>query len=241
MKKTERIVPDRYVNVEYSQFNRSPLLKAAMAVGGVISLPFVLPLAFFARLSDVLFLTCSQAVSLIPYGFGEIVRLQFYRLTLRHCGRNVMIGFGTVLHYRDISIGDNVLIGIYNTIHHCDFGSYVLTAEGCRFLSGARYHNFERIDIPVALQGGALRRIQIGDDAWVGADCVVMDDIGSGAIVGAGSVVRKPVISKSVSAGNPCRLIRMRSERDSRKKAARTTNGQRTSRALSASVPERRI
>ena len=70
-----------------------------------------------------------------------------------------MIGFGTVFIYRDIEIGDNVLIGMYNTIHHCDFGSYVLTAEGCRFLSGSRYHHFDRTDVPMALQGGSLNRI----------------------------------------------------------------------------------
>lgn len=121
-----------------------------------------------------------------------------------------MIGFGTVFIYRDIEIGDNVLIGMYNTVHHCDFGSYVLTAEGCRFLSGSRYHNYERTDIPMALQGGNLKRIRIADDVWVGTNAVVMADVGEGAIVGAGSVVADDVETYTIVGGVPARVIKRR-------------------------------
>jgi acetyltransferase-like isoleucine patch superfamily enzyme len=139
-----------------------------------------------------------------------VLRYEFYRWTLRRCGENVVIGFGTVFLYRDVAIGDNVLIGMYNTIHHCDFGSYVVVAEGCRFLSGSRYHNFERTDIPMAVQGGRLRRIRVGNDCWVGANAIVMSDIGSGSVVGAGAVVTAPVQALTIVAGNPARVIRRR-------------------------------
>jgi virginiamycin A acetyltransferase len=99
---------------------------------------------------------------------------------------------------------------MYNTIHHCDFGSYVVVAEGCRFLSGSRYHNFERTDIPMAVQGGRLRRIRVGNDCWIGANAIVMSDIGSGSVVGAGAVVTAPVQALTIVAGNPARVIRRR-------------------------------
>ncbi len=141
---------------------------------------------------------------------GTILRYEFYRFSLRRCGRNVMIGFGTVFIYRDIEIGDNVLIGMYNIVHHCDFGSYVLTAEGCRFLSGSQYHNFERLDVPMALQGGRIKRITVGDDCWIGANAVVMESLGTGSVVGAGSVVTAPVEPHSIVAGVPAKLVRKR-------------------------------
>lgn len=210
MRNADRIRGDRTTAIEYHQFSQSRGLQIAMAVAGILTWPITLPLAMLARLSDFVFLTCSQFLSMVPYVIGTIVRYEFYRFSLTQCGSNVMIGFGTVLLYRDIRIGNNVLIGMYNTIHHCDFGDYVLTAEGCRFLSGANYHHYERTDIPMALQGGELRRITIGDDSWIGANAVVMNDVGSGAVVAAGAVVVDPVDELTVAGGIPARRLKVR-------------------------------
>lgn len=210
MRHEGRIEAGEYTEIEYHQFSQSTPTKVAMAILGVLTWPVVLPLALLSRMSDFVFLLCSQFFAMFPYLIGTIVRYEFCRFTLRRCGKNVMIGFGTVFIYRDIEIGDNVLIGMYNTVHHCDFGSYVLTAEGCRFLSGSRYHNYERTDIPMALQGGNLKRIRIADDVWVGTNAVVMADVGEGAIVGAGSVVADDVETYTIVGGVPARVIKRR-------------------------------
>lgn len=210
MKQAAPIVTDNYVAVEYQQFAQPPLLQIAMRLAGVLTWPVVLPLALIARMSDLLFRTVSECLALVPFVLGVVVRYEFYRWTLRRCGHNVVIGFGTVFCYRDVEIGNHVLIGMYNTIHHCDFGSYVLTAEGCRFLSGARYHNFERTDVPMAQQGGKLRRIRIGDDCWIGANAIVMSDVAGGSVVGAGAVVTAPVEPYTIVVGNPARALRRR-------------------------------
>lgn len=207
MRHAERINTERDVAIDYHQFTQSPALRAATAIVGILTWPLVLPLALLSRLSDFLFLTCSQFLAYVPYIPGTIVRYEFYRFALRSCGRNVMIGFGTVFLYRDVEIGDHVLIGMYNTVHHCDFGSYVLTAEGCRFLSGAHYHNLERTDVPMALQGGKLRRIVIGDDCWIGANAVVMARVETGAVVAAGAVVNQAVEPYAIVGGVPARTI----------------------------------
>lgn len=210
MRHEGRIEADQYTPIDYDQFNQSASLRVAMAIAGALTWPVTIPLALLSRLSDLIFLFCSQFFAMFPYMVGTIVRYEFYRFALRKCGKNVMVGFGTVFIYRDIEIGDNVLIGMYNTVHHCDFGSYVLTAEGCRFLSGARYHNFERTDIPMALQGGSLKRIVVSNDVWVGANAVVMANLGSGSIVGAGSVVTDDVDRYSIVGGVPAKIIRCR-------------------------------
>ena len=58
--------------------------------------------------------------------------------------------------------------------------------------------------------------ITIGDNVWIGGDCVICPGvhIGDNAVIGAGSVVIKDIPSWSVAAGNPCRVIRKITEID---------------------------
>lgn len=210
MRRSGRIDSDCFTDIEYHQFTKGPVLQLAMVVAGILSWPVVLPLALTSRLSDFVFRTCSELLSILPYVFGVIVRYEFYKWTLTRCGKNVTIGFGTIFYYRDIEIGDNVIIGNYNVIHYCDFGSYVLISDLCQFLSGSQYHSHDRTDIPMALQKGKIRRIQIQEDTWIGANSIIMNDIGKGSIVGAGTVVTKPVEAYNIVAGNPAQIIRRR-------------------------------
>lgn len=203
MKREQAIVTDHYSRVWYRQFSQPRLLRIVTRAFGVLTWPITVPMALVSRLSDFIFVTCSQALSLVPYLVGTIVRYEFYKWSLASCGTNVVIGFGTVLYYRDISVGNNVLIGMYNTVHYCDFGDYVLVADGCRLLSGPRYHHHGRTDLPMAMQGGELRRIRLGRDTWIGANAVVMADVREGAVVGAGSVVTSMVEPYSIVAGVP--------------------------------------
>lgn len=210
MKKAERIVSDRYTAIEYHQFSQSKTLRLAIRIAGMLSWPVVLPLALLSRTSDFVFRTASELLAIVPYLFGTIIRYEFYRWTLTRCGKNVAIGFGTIFVYRDIEIGSHISIGNHVTVHYCNIGSYVLIADGCQLLSSSRYHNFDRTDIPIALQGGKLRRVRIDDDCWIGANAIVMDDISTGCVVGAGAVVTKPVEAYSVVVGNPARVLRRR-------------------------------
>ena len=52
--------------------------------------------------------------------------------------------------------------------------------------------------------------IEIGDDAWLGAGCIILPNIriGRGAVVGAGSVVTKDVADLTVVAGVPAKPLR---------------------------------
>ncbi len=193
--------------VEYRQFAPSRGLQIAMAFLGVLTWPLAIPLALVSRLSDVIFRSCSELLSLIPYFPGVIVRYEFYRFALAACGRNVITEFGAVFVYRDVSVGSNVLIGRYTIVHHCDIGDYALIGERCTFLSGARQHSFDAAGTPMALQGGHKRRISIGRDVWIGSHAVLMDDVEDGSIVAAGSIVNKRVQARTVVAGVPARPI----------------------------------
>jgi len=205
-----RIEYGRYSDVDYLQFRSPRSIEIARAVAGVLTWPVVWPLAMLSRTSDMLFRTVSELLSLIPYVFGVVARAEFYRFALTHCGRNVVIEFGAMFIYRDIAIGDNVTINRYSIIHHCDIGSYALVGEHAVLLSGSRQHDIDRTDVPMALQRGRKKRIALGDDCWIGAHAVVMEDVGRGAVVGAGAIVNKPVPEFMIAVGNPARPIRRR-------------------------------
>jgi acetyltransferase-like isoleucine patch superfamily enzyme len=202
----------RYVTATYEQFAPSPAMRVARAVAGWLAWPVALPAAMIARTGDMAFRTMSEFFAGLPYVLGVVIRGEFYRFALRSCGRNVVIEYGTIFCYRDVTVGSNVLLGRYCVVHHCDIGSYVLAGERCTFLSGSRQHGTTRSDVPMALQPGQKKRIRIADDCWIGAHAVVMDDVGGGAVVGAGAVVTRPVPAGVIVAGNPAEVIRNRAE-----------------------------
>lgn len=195
-----------YHPVDYIHMHRGPAFRAVWNIAGILTWPVVIPMAILSRTSTFVFMTFSELLSMVPYIFGLVIRYQFYRFALRSCGKNVVIGFGTVFNYRDISIGDNVLIGRYNVVHHCDFGDYTLTGEHCVFLSGSRQHNYDRDDMPIYLQGGQRKHITVGPDVWVGTQCVVAEDVRAGSIVSAGARVLQPVPEKVLAIGNPLQM-----------------------------------
>lgn len=211
MRHKSEILHDKYADIEYRMWTLSSIEKKLMKIAGYLSLLFVYPLVWLAKISsETGFRTISEFLSLFPFAMGTIIRYEFYKRTLRSLGDNVFINFGTVFYYPEISIGSNIDLGMYCTIHHCDFGNNVMVADGCHFLSGSRYHNFERTDIPMTQQAGKMKRIRIGNDVWIGVNSVIMDDISEGCVVGAGSVIREKVEPFSVVVANPTTIIKKR-------------------------------
>jgi acetyltransferase-like isoleucine patch superfamily enzyme len=205
------IAHGRYTEIRYRAFDRTRLQNILFSLTGWISLPVVLPMVWLVKLGpDVLFRTFSELLSLIPTFIGYRPRYEFYRRVLTRCGEDVLIAFGAVFYYRQIRIGNRVLIQRNVAVHHCDIGDDVMVAEGTVLLSGSKYHGFSRTDIPMTMQPGLLKRIRLGSDVFVGAQCVVMEDVETGSVVAAGTVVTKPVESYTVVAGNPARLVRRR-------------------------------
>ena len=211
----DRRVGPEYTEVRYQQFRPTPGQRRALAVAGGLVTPLAAPLAWLARRSDLAHRTLAEALSLVPYLPGVVLRSQFYRRALRRCGTNLLVEFGAVLVQPDVEVGDDVLIGRYTIVHHCDLGDQVLVGERCTFLSGSRQHRSTRTDVPMAHQGGLRRRISVGDDCWIGSHALVMDDVARVSVVAGGAVVTRPVAERSVVAGNPARLVRTRTERSS--------------------------
>jgi acetyltransferase-like isoleucine patch superfamily enzyme len=157
-----------------------------------------------------------------PFGFWR--RRALYGLLLPHAGTHLAIAAGALLRKRTAEIGDYVYVGAYALLGDVRIGDSVLIAAHVVIPSGSRQHGIDRLDVPVRAQQGVLDTIHIGDDTWIGAGAIVLADVGAHCVVGAGSVVTRPVPDYAIVAGNPARQIGDRRERshDAAEDASRT-------------------
>jgi acetyltransferase-like isoleucine patch superfamily enzyme len=160
--------------------------------------------------SDTLFSTFSQALSLIPGKMGCYLRAGFYRFTLTRCSQNVYITFLTLFSQRDSEIESGVYIGPQCNIGKCKIGKDVLLGSNVHIMSGKGQHNFTDLKVPIRDQGGTFEKIEIGEDTWIGNGALVMANVGRSCVVAAGSVVIEEVCDYAIVAGNPAKIIKMR-------------------------------
>ena len=125
--------------------------------------------------------------------------------------RNCMIQAknGPIRLGRRTSLGSNsVLVSLGGVT----IGEAVLTAGGCYISAGA--YEFDRLNTPVMDQRAYTKGpIRIGSNSWLGTCVIVLDgvSIGTGSVVGAGSVVTKNLPDYSVAVGVPAHVVRTRS------------------------------
>jgi len=152
----------------------------------------------------------SQLLSLIPGKVGSYFRIAFYRLVMTSCHEECVIGFATLFSQKDTEIDKGVYIGPQCNIGMCKIGANTLIASGVHIMSGSGQHNFDDLDNPIQQQGGNFKKIEIGEDSWIGNGALVMASVGKKCIIGAGSVVTKDVDDYSIMVGNPAKLIKKR-------------------------------
>jgi acetyltransferase-like isoleucine patch superfamily enzyme len=88
-------------------------------------------------------------------------------------------------------LGDDVLIGSHVSI-----------------MNGPAQHGIGRLDVPIREQPGVWSRVTIGRDSWIGDRTIVLADVGRHRVIGAGSVVTKPIPDYAIAVGSPARVIR---------------------------------
>jgi acetyltransferase-like isoleucine patch superfamily enzyme len=159
---------------------------------------------------QVRYVYVAEFASLIPFSLGDAVRYYFYKKTLLECGDNVIISFGTIISERKSRLGSNIYLGTYIIIGTTDIRDYTMISSGCHIPSGSQQHGVDRTDVPMMHQDGKALCVSIGPDVWIGVNSTVLADVGRGCVVGAGSVVVRPVPDWSIAAGNPARTIRRR-------------------------------
>ena len=162
--------------------------------------------------SERVFPGWSQALSLIPGLAGAFLRRAFYRAVFPRCAADVHIGFGTVFSDPTVEIGQRFYAGTFCCLGAVTLGDDVLLGSNVSILNGGSQHGIDRLDIPIREQPGSFPRVTIGPDTWIGDRAVVMADVGPHCVVGAGSVVTRPIPAFAVAAGVPARVLRFRNE-----------------------------
>jgi acetyltransferase-like isoleucine patch superfamily enzyme len=152
----------------------------------------------------------SQLLSILPGRCGNMVRLAFYARVLERCESTATICFGSVLSKVASRIGSHVYIGPYCQLGLVTIGDDTLLGPSVQIPSGPHTHTFDRLDVPIRNQRGALQRVEIGADCWIGAGSIVMANVGTQSVIAAGSVVTKSRPEKSVAVGVPAKVIKTR-------------------------------
>lgn len=121
--------------------------------------------------------------------------------------------------------------------HHYDFigdkliiGKFCAIAKSVEFIMNGANHAMDRVSTyPFNIMGGGWEAsvptmeelplkgdTVIGNDVWVGQNVTFLPGVhvGDGAIIGANSVVAKDVPAYAVAVGNPCRVVKMRFDRE---------------------------
>lgn len=152
----------------------------------------------------------SQTLSLVPGLAGDYLRRAFLQRALAHCAPTATIQFGTLFSQVGTRIGDNAYIGPRCHVGLAHIGKDVLLAAGVHVPSGGATHGVDDLERPIREQPGSRAVVTIGDGTWIGSASVVMADVGRHCVIGAGSIVTRPIPDYSVAAGVPARVIRSR-------------------------------
>lgn len=154
----------------------------------------------------------SETFSLLPGLTGQYLRRAFYSLTLERCGENACLSFGAIFSHSTASVGANVYVGSFCSLGAITLEDDVLIASNVSIMNGTQQHGTERIDIPIREQPGIFTPVTIGEGAWIGEGATVSADVGKHCVIGAGSVVTKPIPDYAIALGVPAKVVRFRNE-----------------------------
>lgn len=135
-------------------------------------------------------------------------------------GRSLRVGRGVVISSpHGLRLGNYVSVGPRSIIQiDGEIGDFSLIGMGVQIV-GRDDHAVREVGSPYVLSTWAgdreptpRDRVDIGRDVWIGGASVVLSgvSIGSGALVGAGSVVTRDVGAYEIVAGNPAKAVAMR-------------------------------
>ena len=153
----------------------------------------------------------------LPDDPGIWKRRTYLRPRLLACGENLVVLQGVWLFAPErISLGNNVAIAAdvkINASGGFSAGNDVLIGPGSMIWTCN--HRIADLNIPIRLQGYDYEPVTLGNDVWIGAQCMILPGvrIGDHAVIAAGSIVTKSVPPWAVAGGNPARVIKSRNDK----------------------------
>ena len=152
------------------------------------------------------------------------LRDQIIRMLFEYCGENVRVNQPIYVDYGcNISLGAGSLINMNCTLLDTGkivIGENVLIAPDVKIytavhpiLPNERIYTDETDRKAIRTKTAP---VIIGNNVWIGGGVVILPGvtIGDNAVIGAGSVVTKPIPANAVACGNPCTVKKMLNELD---------------------------
>jgi acetyltransferase-like isoleucine patch superfamily enzyme len=138
------------------------------------------------------------------------MRQAFLSRTLRGCAPTATVSFGTIFSKTGARLDDRVYVGAGCALGLVHIERDVLIGSGVHITSGRDTHGTDDTTRPIREQEGRAELVRIGAGSWIGSGAIVMADVGTNCVVGAGAVVTKPIPDAVVAAGVPASVIRPR-------------------------------
>jgi len=191
---------------------RESLKSAARALAFVAVLPSLA--SYFVRSSfmgrDRALEGSTQFLALMPGVSGQYLRQAFLSRTLTGCAPTATISFGTIFSKTGARLDDRVYVGAGCALGLVHIERDVLIGSGVHITSGRDTHGTDDASRPIREQEGRAELVRIGAGSWIGSGAIVMADVGTNCVIGAGAVVTKPIPDAVVAAGVPAGVIRPR-------------------------------
>jgi len=163
----------------------------------------------------VLFELLMQILFSAPrFRFCNAAKSVFLRLAGGQIGSRVVYYPGVwVMNGRNLKIGDYVDLAkdvLITTGGGVEIGARTLVGYRTQILSSN--HAIPPAGQRIFDAGHSNKAVLIGEDVWIGANCIILPgvSIGAGAVVGAGSVVTKDIPANCIAAGCPAKVIKER-------------------------------
>lgn len=137
-------------------------------------------------------------------------------------GDNVTIGRYTMIRpssYYGVEVGEGVEIGNNSSIGPLGYvgcAGYIKIGNnvmiGPKVSLFAENHKFDNPDKNIKEQGLVRKGITIEDNCWIGSNVIILDGvrIGTGSVIGAGTVITKDVSPNSIVLDERKKLVRVR-------------------------------
>ena len=179
---------------------------------------------FFIRIASTLWCRMKMQFWGIKYGKGCSFRgrMLFYRepgatITIgKHCtfNSNSRFNFRGINHISIIQAvnGGRITIGDGFGCSGVSIVSSLKVTIGNNVMCGTNVIIGDRNDHEDLYPEWQPKPIVIGDNVWIGMNCIVMRGvtIGNNVVIGAGSIVTKDIPSNVIAAGCPCRVVKER-------------------------------
>jgi acetyltransferase-like isoleucine patch superfamily enzyme len=191
--------------------NAATLLKGiGIALGLAVAALPALTCWAEARLAsrDELFLFWGQAFALVPGLPGKYLRKCFYLMTLQSCSLRCDLGFLSYFSDRRSEVGHGVYVGFGVSIGLVSLADGCLVGNRTSIINGGSQHTLGPDGRLTPFDRASAPRVRIGAETWIGEGAIVMADLGSRCIIGAGSVISSPVPDGCLVTGNPARFLR---------------------------------